>query len=121
MTFTYNGVEYIATNESIYRDISILVDSLENACTLVTTFKSMSDYNFMGTDYSNMVVEKRSIIVDSSIVVNIKLRKKSEKELMREEIETLRTAMKELAQTTNKTTTSKINRILETTTKGVIE
>lgn len=113
MTLEYNGSTYVTTQDSIYRDISIVVDSLDNACTLVKTFDGMSEYTFANTAYSGMLVTKRNISIGNDIVVSVKLRKKSEKESMQEEIKSLRSAMEELALTTNKTTTAKIKKILE--------
>lgn len=116
MTLTYNDTTYTVTNDSMYLDISIVVDTLADACTIVENLADMSEYTFHGDSYSNMVVTKRSIIVTDNIKVRVNLRQKSEKETMKEELESLRTAMEELALTTNKTTTAKINTILA---KGV--
>ena len=118
MTLNYNGVTYTVTDESIYRDFTIEVNALEEACDLVNTFEGMTAYTFSATDYDNMIVTKRTITVSGNIYVNVKLRKKSQIELMEEELNDLRNAMEDLALTTNKTTTAKINKILS---KGVSE
>lgn len=117
MTLAYNGLVYTVTDDSMYLDISIVTGSLEGACTIVNALADMTDYTFNGVEYSNMVVVKRSIILASDCRVKIALRQKSEKETVKEELNSLRTAMEELAQTTNKTTTAKINKILDK--KGV--
>lgn len=112
MTFNYNGVTYNVTDESIYRDFSIEVNTLEEACDIVNAFEGMTAYTFSATDYDNMVITKRTITVAGNIYVNVKLRKKTQLELMEEELNSLRSAMEDLATTTNKTTTAKINKIL---------
>lgn len=118
MTFNYNGVTYLVTDESIYRDFTIEVNTLEEACDVVNTFEGMTAYTFSAADYDNMVVTKRTISIAGNIYVNVKLRKKTQLELMEEELNDLRNAMEDLALTTNKTTTAKINKILS---KGVSE
>ena len=118
MTFNYNGVTYEATDESIYRDFTIMVDSLDDACKILNAFEGMTAYTFSATDYDNMVVTKRTITVADRISVNVKLRKKTRLETVEDELNTLKSDMEDLATTTNKTTTAKINKILS---KGVIE
>ena len=118
MTFNYNGVTYEVTDESIYRDFTIEVYSLEEACNIVNAFEGMTAYTFSATDYENMTVTKRTITVAGNIYVNVKLRSKTRMELMEEELNSLRSDMEDLAATTNKTTTAKINKILS---KGVSE
>lgn len=109
----YNDVTYQTTAESMYTDIGIVAEDLHDAEILCITFEKMSDYIFDGDSYTNMVVSKRMIILtDNTVTVKVRLREKSELELAQEEIASLRQAMKELAQTTNKTTTAKINKIL---------
>lgn len=117
MTLTYNGTDYTVSDNSIYRDITIEVDSLSDAVTLVESLDGMSEYTFNNVSHSGMVVIRRSITIDGDILVNVKLRKKSHNETLQEEIDTLRNAMQELSLTTNKTTTAKIKKILEK--KGV--
>lgn len=118
MTFNYNGVTYTVTDESIYRDFTIEVNTLEEACNIVEAFEGMTDYVFSAVHYDNMVILKRTIAISGNIYVNVKLRKKTQLELMEEELNSLRSAMEDLATTTNKTTTAKINKILS---KGVSE
>lgn len=118
MTFNYNGVTYTVTDESIYRDFTIEVNTLEEALDLVNAFEGMTDYTFSAVQYENMVVIKRTIIVTGNIFVNVQLRKKSQRELAEQQLEELRGAMEDLALTTNKTTTAKINNLLG---KGVSE
>lgn len=118
MTFNYNGVAYTVTDDSIYRDFSIEAYTMEEALSLVDAFEGMTDYTFMEEQYSNMVVTKRTIIVTNNIIVNVQLRKRTQREIAQQELEELRSAMSELALTTNKTTTAKINMLLS---KGVSE
>lgn len=97
MRVTNNGKIYDARPESIYSDISISADTLEEACAILESFESLSGYAFGLIPYTNMVVSKRSIVVvSSSIIVKIKLRKKTELELAQEEIAELRKALQEL-------------------------
>ena len=96
MRVTNNGKIYDARPESIYSDISIAADTLEEACTILESFESLSSYTFGLIPYTNMVVSKRSIVVSNSIIVKIKLRKKTELELAQEEIAELRKALAEL-------------------------
>lgn len=124
MTITYNDKTYTVTDESVFSDFSILVATLAEACTIVAEFENMGDYIFGKNNYTNMVVSKRSIVITDMITVNVKLRQKKKVEIMQEEIDSLRAEMSKLAETTNKTTTAKINKILEKTSKkleGVIE
>ncbi len=118
MTFNYNGVTYNVTDESIYRDFTIEVNTLEEACDIVNAFEGMTAYTFSATDYDNMVITKRTITVAGNISVNVKLRSKTRLEMMEEELNSLRSDIEDLATTTNKTTTAKINMILS---KGVSE
>lgn len=125
MTITYNGNTYTVTDDSVFSDFSIEVVSLDEACTIVANFENISEYTFGTNDYTDMIVKKRSIIITDTYTVNVKLRRKTQIEQMQDEIDTLRNAMVDLATTTNKTTTAKINNILKNTTrvdfKGVIE
>lgn len=123
MTFDYNGKTYTVTDSSTYFDITVEVDTLDDACTIVNEFEGMTNYTFSKRDYTDMVVTKRTITIGGNIFVNVKLRKKTQVETMQEEIINLRTSLEELALSTNKTTTAKINKILAgpTITQGVIE
>lgn len=96
MRVTNNGKIYDARPESIYSDISISADTLEEACTILESFESLSSYTFGLVPYTNMVVSRRSIVVTNAIIVKIKLRKKTELELAQEEIAELRKALQEL-------------------------
>ena len=118
MTFNYNGVTYNVTDDSIYRDFTIEVFSLEEACEVAESFRDMTAYTFSAVDYDNMVVTKRTIILSGNTYVNVKLRRKTQVEMVTEELDDLRSSMAELAETTNKTTTAKINKILN---KGASE
>lgn len=115
MTISVGTNIYDVEPDSIYSDFSIVANSLENACEIVQSFEGVSDYTFNTDDFFNMVILRRSIsIVDDVITVRIKLRDKTEAEIAQEELEALRQAMADLASTTNKTTTAKINKILNT-------
>lgn len=118
MTFTYNDVTYTVTEDSIYRDFSIEVNTLEEGCAVINALEGMTDYTFSKVDYSGMMVTKRSIIVTGNIYVNVKLRNRSKREVMEDELNTLKNSMSELALNTNKTTATKINKLLS---KGVSE
>lgn len=118
MTLTYNGVDYAVTDDSIYRDITINVSDLTEACALVGALDGMTNYTFSANEYTDMSITKMTIIIVGDISVNVKLRKRSKTELVQDELESLRSAMQELAASTNKTTTAKINKILQ---KGVEE
>lgn len=96
MRVTNNGKIYDARPESIYSDISISADTLEEACAILESFESLSGYAFGLIPYTNMVVSRRSIVVTNAIIVKIKLRKKTELELAQEEIAELRKALQEL-------------------------
>jgi hypothetical protein len=96
MRVTNNGKIYDAKPESIFSDISISANTLEEACAILESFESLSNYAFGLVPYANMVVSKRSIVVSNTIIVKIKLRKKTELELAQEEIAELRKALAEL-------------------------
>ena len=113
MTITYNDKTYDVRLDSIYCDFQIDAFSVEHACGILTSFDGMSEYVFNLDTYKNMVITKRSIVVtDSDIIVRVRLREKTQGELAQEELDSLRKAMSDLAETTNKTTTAKINKIL---------
>ena len=115
MTITYNGNTYTVMDDSIYCDFSIEANTVDVACEILKSFDGMTDYTFNVDAYHNMVILRRSVVVvGDSITVKIKLREKTDAELAQEELEALRQAMADLATTTNKTTTAKINKILNT-------
>ena len=118
MDLIYNDTTYITSDGSMFEDITIPVESLDEACGVVNALNGMNSFSLNGIEYTNMTVIRQTITITGEFRVNIKLRKKSEKEIMQEEIDALRTAMAELATTTNKTTSAKINKILQ---KGVAE
>lgn len=118
MTITHNNKKYDVTSDSIYSDFSIKVNSLADACAIVEAFGETAEYTFGGDVRTNMVVVKRIIsVTDTGITVRVKLRKKSDSEAIYEELTSLRQAMADLAETTSKTTTDKINDLLN---KGVM-
>ena len=115
MTITLNDKTFNVLPDSVYYDFSISATTLEEACEIVRFFDNTTGYTFNITAYGNMVVVKRTIVIsDGAITVRIKLREKTGEELAKEELEALRQAMIDLAGTTNKTTTAKINKILST-------
>ncbi len=113
MTIIYNDNTYYVREDSIYCDFSIEASTIEDACDILRSFDGMTDYTFNIDEYHNMVVVRRSIVVTDIIIVRVKLRPKTEAEIAQEELEALRKAMADLAETTNKTTTAKINKILD--------
>lgn len=120
MTITYNDNKYDVTSDSVYSDFSIKADSLADACKIIEAFgaEKTAEYTFGINVHSNMVVVKRIIsVTDTGITVRIKLRRKSDSEAIYEELTSLRQAMADLAETANKTTTDKINNLLN---KGVM-
>lgn len=58
MRVTNNGKIYDARPESIYSDISISANTLEEACAILESFESLSGYAFGLIPYTNMVVSK---------------------------------------------------------------
>lgn len=118
MTITHNNKKYDVTSDSIYSDFSIKANTLADACAIVEAFGEMAEYTFGIDVHANMVVVKRIIsVTDTGIIVRIKLRRKSDSEAIYEELTSLRQAMADLAETTSKTTTDKINNLLN---KGVM-
>lgn len=118
MTITYNKQTYEVTPDSIYCDFTVVADTIADACDILSSFDWMTAYTFGVDDYSDMVIVRRTIVVtDSNITVKVKLREKTEAEKAQEELEALRKAMEDLAATTSKTTSAKINDILE---KGAV-
>lgn len=114
MTITYNGQTYMVSPDSVYYDFSIGAASLEDACEIIQNFSKSMPYTFGAEEYPEMVIVKRIISIEGDdISVKVKLRIKTETELVKEELEALRQAMSDLAETTSKTTTAKINKMLE--------
>lgn len=116
MTITYNDKQYEVTDDSIYLDFMINTGSIEDAVTIVGELSDIGDITFDETAYSNLVVKKRSIILDSrGVTVRVQLRQKTKAETTQEELDSLRTAMENLALTSSKTNAAKINKILSET------
>jgi cell division protein ZapA (FtsZ GTPase activity inhibitor) len=113
MTITYNGKNYYVTGESIYKDFSIIADSLDDAVSILTELDGISTYIFNDVEYTDMVVTKRTITVARTITVGVTLRPKTEAEKAKEELETLRQAISELSGSVSKANATKIQTMLK--------
>lgn len=117
MTLEYKGQTYYVTGESIYRDFSVIVGTVEEGCRLVEELDGMTEYVFNLTPCSNMKLVKRAIVIDDmNVTVRVILREMTEAELAKAELASLRSDMEEFALTASKTNAAKINSILA---KGV--
>ncbi len=97
MTFKYNGKAYTVEAESTYKEIIVTARNLTVACNIVNTVDGMTDYEFNGTSYSNMVVRRRQINIDGdSITVRIVTREQTDLEKANSEISAIRSAIQEL-------------------------
>lgn len=77
MTLIYNDIPYEVTAESIYCDFGIKVLTIEEACTIINDLADMETYTFNSTDYENMVIKKRIIVLDENgITVRIVMKQK---------------------------------------------
>lgn len=114
MTIEHNGLKYKTTLESVHFDFSIKVSSLEEACAVVNDMAKMSAYKFGEVEYTDMVVTKRTIVVDENgITVKIVLREKTEAEKVKEELEALKADISALVKTSSKSDAVKFSGILE--------
>ena len=116
MTITYNDKTYTVTGESIYSDFAIVVQDMDAAAATLAEFDGISTYTFNETEYSNMVLIKRTITVTDIITVSVMLRHKTQTEIAQEEIESLRQALSDLSGSVSKANAIKIQNILS---KGV--
>ena len=117
MILEYNYKTYVVTEESIYRDFSVVAFDFDEACSIAEEFYNMSSYTFNLIPYTDMIVVKRTItITDSKVTVGVRLREKTAEEKAVEELQTLRSDIEDFAATASKTNAAKINAIL---TKGV--
>lgn len=97
MTFKYNGHAYTVEAESTYKEIIIAVRNLTVACNTVNVVNGMTDYEFNGTTYSNMVVKRRQINIEGdNITVRIVTREQTDLEKANSEISAIRSAIQEL-------------------------
>lgn len=117
MQLIYDDKKYRVTDESVYFDFSVTVESMDEACNLVDEFCGMSDYSFNEVSYTDMVVTRRGITLENDMItVNVRLRQKTPEELLRDELESLRSELKTIAESASKSDASRINALLE---KGV--
>ena len=97
MTFKFNGNTYTVESESTYKEIIIAVGTLTAACNIVNAVDGITDYEFNGDSYSNMVVRRRQInIEESNITVRIVTREQTDLEKANSEISAIRSAIQEL-------------------------
>lgn len=97
MTFKFNGNTYTVETESTYKEIIIAVGTLTAACNIVNAVDGITDYEFNGDSYSNMVVRRRQInIEESNITVRIVTREQTDLEKANSEISAIRSAIQEL-------------------------
>lgn len=97
MTFKFNGNAYTVEAESTYKEIIIAVGTLTAACNIVNAVDGITDYEFNGDSYSNMVVRRRQInIEESNITVRIITREQTDLEKANSEISAIRSAIQEL-------------------------
>lgn len=77
MTLVYNEISYEVTAESIYCDFGIRVLTIDEACTIINDLADMETYTFNSTDYENMTIKKRMIVLDENgITVRIVMKQK---------------------------------------------
>lgn len=77
MTLVYNEISYEVTAESIYCDFGIRVFTIDEACTIINDLADMETYTFNSTDYENMTIKKRMIVLDENgITVRIVMKQK---------------------------------------------
>lgn len=97
MTFKFYGNAYTVEAESTYKEIIIAVGTLTAACNIVNAVDGITDYEFNGDSYSNMVVRRRQInIEESNITVRIITREQTDLEKANSEISAIRSAIQEL-------------------------
>lgn len=85
MILNYNGMDYTVTSESVYNDIKISELSLDEAVTVARDMESMDSYVFNLNHYSDMIVQRRIIIIDGAMAtLRIQLREKTAQERLNE-------------------------------------
>ena len=85
MILNYNGMDYTVTSESVYNDIKIAELSLDEAVTVARDMESMNSYVFNLNHYSDMIVQRRIIIVDGDMAtLRVQLREKTAQERLNE-------------------------------------
>lgn len=85
MILNYNGMDYTVTSESVYNDIKISELSLDEAVTVARDMESMDNYVFNLNHYSDMIVQRRIIIIDGAMAtLRVQLREKTAQERLNE-------------------------------------
>ena len=85
MILNYNGMDYTVTSESVYNDIKISELSLDEAVTVARDMESMDSYVFNLNHYSDMIVQRRIIIIDGDMAtLRVQLREKTAQERLNE-------------------------------------
>lgn len=85
MILNYNGMDYTVTSESVYNDIKISELSLDEAVTVARDMESMNSYVFNLNHYSDMIVQRRIIIIDGAMAtLRVQLREKTAQERLNE-------------------------------------
>ena len=85
MILNYNGMDYTVTSESVYNDIKISELSLDEAVTVARDMESMDGYVFNLNHYSDMIVQRRIIIIDGAMAtLRVQLREKTAQERLNE-------------------------------------
>lgn len=85
MILNYNGMDYTVTSESVYNDIKIAELSLDEAVTVARDMESMDSYVFNLNHYSDMIVQRRIIIIDGDMAtLRVQLREKTAQERLNE-------------------------------------
>jgi hypothetical protein len=105
MVVILNDKTYMVTDESIYSDFSIQADTIDDAVQIITDFENVDSYTFDMTEYTDMVVRRRIIIVDDAIAAKIQFRQRTSEEMLRSDLE-------DFASTASKTNAKKIEAIL---------
>lgn len=85
MILNYNGMDYTVTSESVYNDIKISELNLDEAVTVARDMESMDSYVFNLNHYSDMIVQRRIIIIDGAMAtLRVQLREKTAQERLNE-------------------------------------
>ena len=85
MILNYNGMDYTVTSESVYNDIKISELSLDEAVTVARDMESIDSYVFNLNHYSDMIVQRRIIIIDGAMAtLRVQLREKTAQQRLNE-------------------------------------
>ena len=115
MELIYNGTKYNATDDSIFSELIFVCDSVDDALRLVNDLADMSEYDFDGKHFTGMLVRKRAVVLEKSLVyAKVYLRKLTDAELVTAELNTLKAAVATIPQKTLAK-----NDVLLNATKGV--